>query len=199
VVSGQPDGHPVTTRLTSRTPTRCPTPDVQIRDVGSRDPDPGFRNPGSGSRIPESGIRIPDPRLDPVTPPNPQFDHPVGGGKVGGWRGGQIAVFAKKRKFGQICVFPEKRDFSWSGTGKIVNLGLGYLGGSNLPNFAKFAKFAKFCEICVFGPSKNKDIRCKSAPGTLQNPGTKSTRSAYLAIQKCQTLQFNQSLIKRAK
>jgi hypothetical protein len=73
------------------------------------------------------------------------------------------------------------------------------LGGSNLPNFAKFAKFAKFCEICVFGPSKNKDIRCKSAPGTLQNPGTKSTRSAYLAIQKCQTLQFNQSLIRRAK
>ena len=73
VVSGQPDGHPVTTRLTSRTPTRCPTPDVQIRDVGSRDPDPGFRNPGSGSgsRIPGSGI--PDPRLDPVTPQTPNL------------------------------------------------------------------------------------------------------------------------------
>ena len=171
-------------------------------------PDPGCRIPGSRSGIPESrigipdpGIRDPDPRSEvgPGYPPNPQFDHLVGGGKVGGWRGGQIAVFAKKRKFGQICVFPEKRDFSWSGTGKIVNLGLGYLGGSNLPNFAKFAKFAKFCEICVFGPSKNANTRCESAPGTLQNPGTKSTRSAYLAIQKCQTLQFNQSLIKRAK
>ena len=126
--------------------TMSDPPTIRIPDPGFPDPDPG-----SGSRVPDPGIRVPD-----RNPPNPQFDHPVGGGDQGYRRGGKIAILPKNGKFGQICHFPEKCDFSWSPRPKNAIPGVGYVWGSNLPNFAKFAKFANFCPFGQILPSRGK-------------------------------------------
>lgn len=147
VVSGQPDGHPVTTRLTSRTPTWCPTPmsrsgmsdpGIRIRDSGIPDRDPGFRNPGS--RIPDRGFG-PDPPKTPIWP----FGR--GGVKLGVGGGVKSPFFPKNANLAKFAIFRKNAIFRGWGPGELSIWGWGTWEGQIckiLPNFANLANLAKF-------------------------------------------------------
>ena len=119
-------------------------------------PDPGCRIPGSRSGIPESrigipdpGIRDPDPRSEvgPGYPPNPQFDHLVGGVKLGVGGGVKSPFLPKNANLAKFAFFRKNAIFPGRGPGKLSIWGWGTWGGQIckiLPNFANLPTLAKF-------------------------------------------------------